>query len=285
MICVNPRRLPNPAATSVYDYYNVTSCGKCYACLANRRRSWHFRLMNESLNSVITLFVTFTYDDLHVLKSRSPSSQKLLCKPHLQKFFKRLRHYEDFVHYSIGEYGTNTLRPHYHSVIFFKSAPFQNPLDELTYLISKLWPYGFVSVSRASYRRLNYVLHYHVRPKKVGDGLETFQIFSKGLGLDFLDDNMIDYLVQSKRTTIKDFNGNIYVIPRYYRKKLIEQGYDIDAPRPKTVPKDRMSQKIEKAFGKPLYKIPSLQVAQYLREQLQISMSKVAKYNNQDKFI
>lgn len=283
MRCVNPRRLPNPAATSVYDAYIVTSCGKCYACLSNRRRAWLFRLMHESLHSVISLFVTLTYDEFSVLKS-STDSQLYLCKSDLQKFFKRLRHHEQFTYYAIGEYGTTTHRPHYHVCIFFKTAPYTNTLDELTYLIHDLWSYGFVSVSRAHYRRLNYVLHYHVRPKVI-DGRPTFQLYSKGLGMDFLTDDMIDYLCNSGKTTIKDYNGTTYVIPRYYRKKLSEAGYPIPSFTQNSVEKDTIVQQIEKVFDKKIWQIPSEQVSQYLHFRLNQSMKKIVNYNQQDKFV
>lgn len=283
MRCVNPRKLVNGAFTSFDDYYIQTSCGKCYACLANRRRSWLFRLQQENLTSVISLFVTLTYDELHVLRD-SITSNGVLNKKHLQSFFKKLRNYEDFTYYAIGEYGTHTHRPHYHAAIFFKSCPSINALDELSFLINKLWPYGFCSVSRVSYRRLNYVLHYHTRPKIV-NGLPTFQLFSKGLGISFLDEQMINYLVSSKKSTIRDYNGKVYVIPRYYRKKLINQGYDIDPPAPRIFNADSNREAIEKAFGKPLYKIPSIEVANYLHERLFKSMEKVNKYNNQDKML
>jgi len=284
MKCVNPRKLPNKASVGFEDRYIQVSCGKCYACLSNRRRSWLFRLMQENLNSVISLFVTLTYDDFNVLLSGGDSLLRVLYKPHLQNFIKRLRHYEDFTYYAIGEYGTTTQRPHYHLVIFFKSCPASDPLDCLTELINNTWPYGFCSVSRASYRRLNYVLHYHTRPKLI-NGLPTFQLFSKALGIHFLDESMIAYLVKTKKSTIKDFNGNTYVIPRYYRKKLKDLGYDVDPSEPQIWHSDWNKEAIEKAFNKPVYQISSSEVARYLKERLQISMNKVNKYNNQDKFI
>lgn len=283
MKCVNPRKLPNGASTCIEDAYIQVSCGKCYACLSNRRRSWLFRLMHENLNSVITLFVTLTYDELNVLRSAAEPSVLYLNKSDLQNFIKRLRNYEDFRFYAIGEYGSNTGRPHMHLCIFFKTAPAINPLDELTFLINKLWNKGFVSVSRATYRRLNYVLHYHVRPKEI-NGRKTFQLFSKSLGIQFLDENMISYLVNSKKSLIKDFNGNSYVVPRYYRKKLIEQGYDVDSPKPKIYSSDWSKEAIEKAFGKKLYQIKDVDIAQYLIDRKTISMSKINNYNTQDKF-
>lgn len=275
MRCFNPRRLPNPAANGIEDAFIQTGCGKCYGCLSNRRRGWLFRLYNEHLSSLFSLFVTFTYSDDYC--------DGYLHKDHFQKFIKRLRKYEDIVYYAIGEYGTTTYRPHYHAVIFFKSADTDESVLSYYLLVNSLWYYGFAYPCRVTYRRLNYVLHYHVRPKEPVEGKHTFQLFSKGLGLSFLDDNIIQYLVDTKATTIRDFNGNIYVIPRYYRKKLIEIGYDIEVPR--SYDKDYSVLRIEKVFHKKIYEIPDRLIASYIKDLKNKSDKKIAKYNHQDKYV
>lgn len=274
MKCVNPRRLPNPKATGVNDAFIQTSCGKCYACLANRRRSWLFRLENEHLDSIFSLFVTFTYDD--------DNCDGLLHKEHLQNYWKKLRHHDSITYYAIGEFGTTTFRPHYHALIFFKSASNVSILEYYE-LIDRLWPFGFTAPCRVNYRRINYVLHYHIRPKEPLPGLKTFQVFSKGLGIGFLDDNIISYMVDTKSTTIRDYNGCLYVIPRYYRKKLIELGYDIEAPI--KYDEDYSVKRIEKVFQKPIYEIPQTAVVNFLHHLVNNSKNKLNKYNNQDKFI
>ena len=273
-----PRRLPNKGAKGVEDAYIQVSCGKCYACLANRRRSWLFRLENENLNCLFTLFLTLTYNDDCIPKDHK------LCKPHLQKFFKRLAHYEDIKYYAIGEYGTDTFRPHYHAVVFFYSVNDMRNLLEYYTLCCNLWPYGFVAPCRITYRRINYVLHYHTRPKEPMKGLKTFVIQSKGLGLWFLDDKMIDYLVNTKSTTIKDYNGNTYVIPRYYRKKLVDMGFDIDPVRD-YIYDDSTKERIEKVFQKKIYQIPQSDINVYMRDMVRKDKERLARYNKQDKFI
>lgn len=270
MKCVNPRRLPNKAASGVNDAYIVASCGKCYACLANRRRSWLFRLQYENLSSVLSVFCTFTYDEDHC--------DEFLHKDDLQKFFKKLRHHDQFTYYAIGEYGTKTYRPHYHAVIFFKSINTNWDITDVHYFIQSLWQHGFVSVARVTYRRLNYVLHYHVRPKIVNNK-RTFQLFSKGLGIDFIDDAMVKYLAETGATTVNDFNGNKYVIPRYYRKKL---GFDA---KPFEMDLHRDSSQLEKAFHRPAYCIPDHLVTQYYKDVIEQDKRKLNRYNNQDKYI
>lgn len=277
MKCVNPRRLVNPAAVGLDDYYILVPCGKCYACLSNRRRSWLFRLKIEQMHSLMSFFCTFTYDD--------DFCDGFLHKKHLQDFFKRFRSRYKCTHYSIGEYGTTTFRPHYHSVVFVKCDS-DGDVDfdfakVRSFIISK-WPFGFCSVSKCSYRRLNYVLHYHTRPKLV-NGKKTFQTFSKGMGLDYLTDEIINFLVSSKSKTIIDLNGGRYVIPRYYRKKLVEQGYDIDGILPELT--NYPVQRIEQVFGRKIYQISDFEIQNYLHSLVSNDKTKLFKYNSQDKFI
>lgn len=283
MKCVNPRRIPNPKAKGVEDAYLLVSCGKCYACLANRRRSWLFRLQNESLNSKMTLFCTFTYDE--------DNCDGWLHKEHLQEFFKRLRNYESFRYYAIGEYGTNTHRPHYHCVLFLKSVNAGSILDDFVLLIDGLWKKGFTAVSRASYRRLNYVLHYHTRPKEI-NGRSTFQLFSKGLGIDFIDKSYLRYLKSTNSSIVHDYNGNAYVVPRYYRKKLKEML--INTPdglfqlpdKEFSIINDARNddEDFYKIYGRHLYEVSSSIVASYLHDCVAKDTNKLIKYNNQDKF-
>lgn len=282
MRCVNPRRLPNPYPRNLpYDAYINVSCGKCYACLANRRRQWLFRLMNENLNSSLTVFLTLTYDPELI-----PLDQ-CVKKSHLQKFFKKLRHFYDFKYYAIGEYGTNTHRPHYHAVLFIK-----NPgvfLDDVLWSIDDCWSMGFVAVSRATYRRLNYVLHYHVRPKVV-DNRPTFSVMSKGLGLGFINADYLNYIMSSNSSVIHDYNGNIYVVPRYYRKKLRDMLVSTDNGIFKfddtfVNSYKRLDDDFFKVYGKHMYQLSGDVIANYLHARVDADTRKLNKYNNQDKYL
>lgn len=172
----------------------------------------------ESLNSNISLFLTLTYSD----ESLPPR----LVKDHILDFLHSLPF--SYTYYAIGEYGPQTLRPHYHVVLFVKSS--LGSLD-LQRCFDVCWNRGFVTFSRAYYFRLNYILHYHTRPKEPVPGMKTFQIYSKGLGLNFLynkdgsvNQSLLVYLSSGGRV-IQDLEGNYYVIPRYYIRKLENLGY------------------------------------------------------------
>lgn len=233
MNCLNPYRMKNPKYPdeSSIQYLNC-ACGKCYNCLVNRRLLWYFRLFNESLQHDYCYFVTFTYSDDHCDGN--------LHAKHLVDYFKRIRKAVDFKYYAIGEFGTHTFRPHYHAVIFSDS------LLTSDFLQSK-WPYGFISVGTVCPASINYILHYHVRPKEPIKGKRTFQRFSKGLGLSFLFDStkpkkgcpsVLSLKNQSVANALSKFNnrkvsdgiGHTFIIPRYYVKKLQEQGFSVPEP-------------------------------------------------------
>lgn len=51
-------------------------CGKCIPCLRKRRADWSFRLENEFLNSDSALFITLTYDNIHLPFNYRKSHQR-----------------------------------------------------------------------------------------------------------------------------------------------------------------------------------------------------------------
>lgn len=285
MKCVNPRRLPNKGSVNPpFDSFIQVSCGKCYACLSNRRRSWLFRLQNEHLASKLSLFCSFTYSD------DCRPYDHLVHKEHLQNFFKRFRHYCKFSYYAIGEYGTHTHREHYHAVLFIKTLIDGFRLEDYVELIRNVWSVGFVSVSRCTYRRLNYILHYHTRPKLI-DGRPTFQLFSKGMGVDFINQELLRYLIDSESRIIHDYNGNVYVIPRYYFKKIKDMLISTPAglvslPGNNFVDYvNRFDKECFQVFGKHLWQISQTQYADYMHDKVSADSRKLKKYNNQDKMI
>lgn len=71
----------------------------------------------------------------------------ILVKSHLQNFYKRLRYYlkqygiyEKIEHYSIGEYGLEHFRCHFHALLYFDDPKLANVLRQV---ISKAWKNGF----------------------------------------------------------------------------------------------------------------------------------------------
>lgn len=186
------------------------SCGKCASCLEVRRKQWLFRLYKELEYSSFGLHLTLQLSDDNLGDCQ-------VHKEKLQKFIKRLRYYDyEFKYYGIGEYGTQDHRPHYHLALFFKQNYNRN---ELIKLIDEQWPYGYVYKTKLTFRRCGYILHYHIRPKIV-DERPTFQIFSKGLGSEWFEEESVKefYLISNAKNV--HFQGNNVCLPRYYRKKM-----------------------------------------------------------------
>lgn len=222
-------------------------CGKCYVCLGKRRADWAFRLHAEALASdtTDTLFITITYDDESVVQV-----DYLVRKRELQTLFKELRNSGCmFKYYAIGEYGSHTHRPHFHAMIFLKAkdglvtdrVQFVNNLEYYWQVFdSKNSPVkskGFIKVDDISPARVNYVLHYHIRPKEVpGEAPELYEtnkdgqpvlvgkpfaISSQGLGLEFISNPaLLETLRNSDEMVVHDMFQRSGRLPRYYRKKF-----------------------------------------------------------------
>ena len=91
-------------------------CSTCVICRHARKQDWVMRLELESMvyNPDYISFVTLTYSDDYL-----PEGKNLQYRD-VQLFLKRLRKATGvrFRFFCCGEYGSKTLRPHYHLIIF-----------------------------------------------------------------------------------------------------------------------------------------------------------------------
>lgn len=185
-------------------------CGKCLACLSNKRNDWIFRLQQEfraSRNGA--LFVTLTYDWKHLPKDGS------LNKRDLQLFFKRLRQRDygtRLRYYAVGEYGTKGNRPHYHILLF--------NADER--LVRQSWELGIVHCGTVTPASVAYCTKYLVQPFSPVKGLSApFSVMSRGYGIGghYLSDDVVRWhLSGDKNFAIVDRQK--VRLPRYYRDKI-----------------------------------------------------------------
>lgn len=179
---------------SVSEYLDVPCC-KCLACRINHAQEWSMRIMHELPYWDYATFLTLTYDDDHIPSDFS------IHKKDLQLFFKRLRinlsraGYDSNIRYfSAGEYGENSCRPHYHSIIF----GLDNLNDNHKEIVMKSWNncqwdkfqdelvFGTVtedsSLYVASYVHKKYFGNYQKQIYQ-NNGLEPpFQLQSQGIG-------------------------------------------------------------------------------------------------------
>lgn len=155
-------------------------------------------------------------------------------KPDCQKFIRsvrdELRYYckkhklpvPKFKYFLSSEYGSKSLRPHYHALIFTDISN----INLITNLIQKHWNYGFVSVSAANERRCYYAAKYALKScfdnVPISGFERPFILVSKGLGLSFLSDAMVNFMrgENGKVNLQVHQEGKLKIIPRYYRDKV-----------------------------------------------------------------
>lgn len=102
----------------------MVSCGHCMSCRIKKRKEWTLRGVLESLLVDQNVFVTLTYatpPSRYVDKRTGELFTGDTVHPkHLSDFWKRLRkrYPELSIRYlSVGEYGDDSGRPHYHAII------------------------------------------------------------------------------------------------------------------------------------------------------------------------
>lgn len=221
-------------------------CGKCPPCLSRRASGWSFRLNQESRVSNTAFFFTFTYDNDHVPLTKNKFMT--LVKRDLQLFFKRLRKKHEknklkIKYYAVGEYGGQTLRPHYHAIIFNTNlsllltqsevnAIHQGviPLDGKHPFKTDLWQNGNITIGHLTDASAAYTLKYMCKDAQIpmhknDDRLPEFCLMSKGLGANYITS-------QTKTWHENDLLNRCYAplpdnkkvaLPRYYRQRIYTQ--------------------------------------------------------------
>lgn len=190
-------------------------CGKCAFCLATRRSDWVQRLMQEWRVSAGSSFVTLTYATPH-LTWRSGKPQ--LVKSDFQKWCKKVRKHTKFRYYAVGEYGSETYRPHYH-VIIFGDVPEE--------LIRKTWDKGQVHIGKLTLASCGYCTKYVINSKEAAmrEGrTPPFQVMSRkpGIGNAYLTPEMIAWHKADRRNYM-DVQGDKRHLPRYYKEKIFSK--------------------------------------------------------------
>lgn len=195
-------------------------CGKCPECTSRRISGWSFRLMQQERVASSAHFITLTYDTSHV--PITENGFMTVRKEDLQKFLKRLRHLcpEKIKYYAAAEYGSSTWRPHYHLIMFNVDLA----------QIQKAWGLGHVHYGQVSAASVGYTLKYISKPSRIplhrnDDRQREFALMSKGLGLDYVTDNMKSWHTSALHTRmycVTQDNKKISM-PRYYKEKIYNE--------------------------------------------------------------
>lgn len=163
-------------------------------------------------------FLTFTYEDDR-LSYDIESKKETLVKSHYKEFMYRLRYHDRKIHksqikyYAVGEYGSETNRPHYHAIMF--------NLHPSTFLkLADIWGHGHVHCGDVTGASVNYVAGYCVgKHDHEGTTQKPFAFISKGIGKDYLTPQMISWHKRNlKMYTRKD--GVYGPLPRIYKDIL-----------------------------------------------------------------
>lgn len=227
------------------------NCGNCLNCRINYTSQWQLRCLYELNSWNGAMFVTLTYDRMHLPANKS------LSRKDLQDFFKRLRRnmqfdefntlyngdylvnprndklYKPLIrYYACGEYGDDRKRPHYHIILY--GLDYYN--DEHWQYIIKSWgkcdPLVYdknlgrhCAIQNVTRDDIGYVTGY-VRKKLKGEMAKTeyddtgrirpFSAISHEIGLN-LARKQSSLLVKGYTY---QHNGRKIGVPRYFREKL-----------------------------------------------------------------
>jgi len=205
-------------------------CGKCPNCLARRASGWSFRLMQEGKTATSAHFLTLTYDDKRVSKEglsilpRTANGFATLKKRDLQLFFKRLRQGQPISdqakpikYYAVGEYGSKTMRPHYHIILF----------NAVLSTIDPAWQNGAIHYGDVTGASIGYTLKYMSKPPRIpvhrnDDRVREFALMSKGLGIGYMSSEMMHWhhADLENRMYVNLLDGKKASMPRYYKEKI-----------------------------------------------------------------
>lgn len=221
--CISPLSVPRPNGRGSADRITAP-CGKCIYCLQTKQSSWATRLEYELRGSQYAHFLTFTYTDENLPIDNE--GQGHLVKSHFQAFLKRLRHFYPKVrvkYYSVGEYGSETLRPHFHGIFFNLPFPLVTDLDlrNMKRAIEPIWKNGNVDCGKVTPASIAYVTKYLINGMYLPDGLSPpFALMSKGLGSSYINDKTKKYHFEKQRFHITKQGGITTALPRYYKEKI-----------------------------------------------------------------
>lgn len=212
----------------------LVPCGKCLPCLVRRQQDWTFRLQKERDVSSACHFITLTYDDSTVPRETMDNGRDInvLRKKDLQLWIKRLRkhiHPARVRYFACGEYGSKTLRPHYHIILY----NFPSSID-LKKVCDKTWTLGFNIVKDAHNNCFHYVAKYCTMkmdlPKfLLRRSVRPFSLCSTkpALGSAYLTDAMIRYH-RSTLSTFVMYSGIKYSMPKYFKDKIFDDSMKAD---------------------------------------------------------
>lgn len=245
-----------------YWKYQVIPCGNCWSCKLNYSAQWATRIMAEVENSEHNYFLTLTYNDNNI-----PIAESIEYKEHiyhndgtwsgtlwekdvqtflnsLRKYFERKGH-TGIKYYYCGEYGTETLRPHYHMILmncplninkFYDTHVDKNfKAHWKSTEIENYWSKGMIDLAEVEWSSAAYVARYCM--KKISNNVDKsdyckigkipeFVRMSRnpGIGMTYYHDHKYD-IYEHDGIIMRTVKGNIGNVkpPKAWDKKLQEE--------------------------------------------------------------
>lgn len=217
----------------------LVPCGHCMNCYHKKRLDWTIRMEKELKVSSSCFFITCTYSDEFL--PRTKSGRPTLSKRDHQLFLKRLRkkYGEGIRYYMCGEYGSNFDRPHLHYVLY------NLPLDLLeraelvryhpspVYIspdLTGIWANGSVEIGEITSGGMSYVAKYCQWREESDlsvfddDQVKPFSLQSRNPGIGE------DYITEGWKSPFMYRDGVKVATPRYYRDKMdLPKEYEIES--------------------------------------------------------
>lgn len=167
------------------------------------------------------MFLTLTYAPEYLVYDIA-TREKTLVKRHAQLFFKKLRKADNakqktkIKYFLVGEYGPQTLHPHYHVILY-------NCHNDLRKNLTDIWGHGHVDIGDVTAGSIAYCTGYIINAEQ-GPSVRRFPLalMSKGLGKEYLTTSMIRWHKSGKRNYTQ-VNGQIGPLPRYYKDKIFNK--------------------------------------------------------------
>lgn len=229
-------------------------CGQCMPCRVNRRRMWTHRIMLEANLHPVNSFVTLTYSDDQIPYTQG--ALQTLNRKDLTDFLKRLRwDYQpsQLRYFSVGEYGDQTERPHYHLALFnyppcargVTRINGRQDCCDICVRIARIWGQGIIHSGQLESSSAAYISGYVTKkftsPKdpRLQGRKEEFATMSlkPGIGAGFMDE-VASTLLEHSLDQLPDVpnalahGGRPRPLGRYLTRRLRERiGSSPDAPQ------------------------------------------------------
>lgn len=210
----------------------IVGCGQCTNCRIRKKKEWTSRIILESTLYEDNTFATFTYDEDHFPENASvdPRVMQLLMKRLRKQYDRKIRYF------GVGEYGDETMRPHYHAILFnhpncLRGRSVYTQRDReccaICTRVRKIWGLGQVHLTAVSVQSAAYVASYTIKAWTKEENVPEFltpefTAKSQGIGHDYAWE-LASTLLETGHEVVPfavRHNGRLWPLGRYLREKI-----------------------------------------------------------------